>query len=211
MNVIQIIKGIIRGQSLIRILMNESLSEVIIDGKVLDVGGARSPDYFNFLKKKGDVDIDVVDGSIQEINFEKDPLPYTSEAYKTIIVCNVLEHVFNHEFLTGEMFRVLKKEGSLVGFVPFFVQYHPDPHDYFRYTKESLIKILENAGFVGVCVREIGGGPFFVSFNTVMLSIPRFFRALVFPIFLFLDRIFLWFRPCARERFPLGYLFLAKK
>ncbi|QQR82380.1 methyltransferase domain-containing protein [Candidatus Campbellbacteria bacterium] len=211
MNVIQIIKGIIRGQSLVRILMNESLSEVIIDGKVLDVGGARSPDYFNFLKKKGDVDIDVVDGSIQEINFEKDPLPYISEAYKTIIVCNVLEHVFNHEFLTREMFRVLKKEGSLVGFVPFFVQYHPDPHDYFRYTKESLIKILGNVGFVGVCVREIGGGPFFVSFNTVMLSIPRVFRALIFPVFLFLDRIFLWFRPCARERFPLGYLFLAKK
>lgn len=211
MNLIKIFKGIARGQSLIRVLMNESLSSTTIEGDVLDVGGARNPDYFLFLKKKGEIHVDVVDGSIQKIDFEKDSLPYGPEMYNTVIVCNVLEHVFNHQFLVGEMFRVLKREGGLIGFVPFLFQYHTDPHDYFRYTKEALTRILGDAGFVDIHVQEVGGGPFFVNFNTIMLSIPVLFRVTIFPMYLFFDWMFLKLRPQARERFPLGYLFVAKK
>jgi SAM-dependent methyltransferase len=155
--------------------------------------------------------VDIVDGAFQKINFETDALPYADGAYDTVVVCNVLEHIFNHRFLTNEMYRVLKQGGGLVGFVPFLFQYHPDPHDYFRYTKEALTRVLKDAGFRDVAVTEIGGGPFFVNYNTLSLSMPRVIRIVLFPLYALLDWIFLKLRPQARERYPLGYLFTAKK
>ncbi len=211
MNKKRVLKNMLRGQSLSRALMNEGLSLVSLMGKVLDVGGARNPDYFHYFQKKGEVHIDIIDGSFQKIDFEKDPLPYATDSYNAVVVCNVLEHIFNYQFLVGEMHRVLKKDGILVGYVPFFFQYHPDPHDYFRYTGEALQKILTTAGFSSIDVKKIGRGPFFVNFNILMHSIPVPLRLFVFPFYALSDWFFLKLRPKARERFPLGYLFVAKK
>lgn len=211
MHIVKTFKNIMRGQTLSRALMNEGFSSVIIGGEVLDVGGARNPDYFNYFQKKDDTHVDIIDGSLQKIDFEKDVLPHEAETYDSVIICNVLEHIFNYQFLIGETHRILKKNGQLIGHVPFFFQYHPDPHDYFRYTKEAVKKILIKAGFVDVDVREVGGGPFLAKFNITTYSSPILFRIVLFPISFALDWIFLRIRPKARERFPFGYIFVAKK
>lgn len=204
-----LLKSVSKGQSVLRALMNRALSDETIRGKVIDVGGGRHPDYFSFLRQEGSVSIEALDASISKIDFEKDALPYADRSVDTVVCCNVLEHIYRYAFLTGEIRRVLKPGGSLVGFVPFLINYHPDPHDYFRYTKESLARILKDTGFAGVSVREVGAGPLLVNFNNIVLSLPRFARPLLLPVYYWADVVILALRPGLRIRYPMGYIFVA--
>lgn len=198
-----------RGQSLARILMNESLAHETLYGRVVDVGGGRRPDYFDFLQSANGVQIEVVDASISGIDFEKDPLPFTDAYADTVLLCNVLEHIYEYQFLSRQVRRIVKKNGQLIGFVPFWVGYHPDPHDYFRYTQEALVKILAEAGFVDIKIRPVGGGPLLANFNTLVLSLPRILRPVFYLPYAALDALFLLLKPKSGARNPLGFQFTA--
>lgn len=211
-----ILKEIIKGKSLARALFNAELSAIKIDGRVLDVGGGKHQDYLEFLNLKEDTRVETVDLILRETkgkptDFEKDQLPFGDESFDSVLVFNVLEHIYNYQFLVKEMQRVLKDGGQLVGFVPFLVNYHPDPHDYFRYTGEALEKILSSAGFVSIDVQPVGRGPFAVAYNNIVQSLPLFIRLFFFPFYYVADSFFLYLRPNALERFPVGYIFKATK
>lgn len=197
------------GQSLMRIEMNTMLAQETICGMVVDVGGARNPDYFEYFQSEGSVRVERVDGAISGIDFEKDALPFSSGSADTVILCNVLEHIYNYQHLTREIRRILVPGGKLIGVVPFWVGYHPDPHDYFRYTHEALEKILEQAGFTGIKIRSIGGGPVLANFNTIVLSVPRIFRPVLHLFYAFGNRLFVFVRPESIRRHPLGFVFAA--
>lgn len=200
-----------KGQTIMRILMDEGMRAHTIKGETIDVGGGRNPDYFGYLQKEPGTRVTSVDWSISRIDFEKDALPFKECFADCALLCNVLEHIYNHRFLVGEIHRVLKRDGRLIGFVPFFIQYHPDPHDYFRYTREALDLIFKGAGFRGVDITTVGAGPFTVNLNNMMLSLPRVLRVAFYGPTVMLDRLFLKLRPNARERYPLGYIFSAVK
>ena len=206
-----ILKKIYAGQSLLRVLMNLGFKRYALSGVVVDVGGGRAPDYFEYFGMKHVTYVTPVDGSFSGVDFEKDTLPFMEGSVDTVVCANVLEHVYNHQFLIGEMKRILKPDGTLIGFVPFLIQYHPDPHDYFRYTKEALHRMFSDAGFTDVDIREIGGGPFLANFNNIVLSIPRIVRVLLYPVYAGLDRLFLVLRPFATLRYPLGFIYSMKK
>ncbi len=206
-----IFKKILAGQSVLRIMMNLGFRSVALTGRVVDIGGGRKPDYFGYFDMKAATSTEALDGSISGIDFETDALPYADGSIDTALCANVLEHVYDHRFLVGEMYRILKPGGQLIGFVPFLIQYHPDPHDYFRYTKEALMRIFSDAGFADVTIREVGGGPFMTNFNNIMLSVPRQVAAALFLIYWPLDRLFLRVRPKVRERYPLGFIFTMRK
>lgn len=201
------LKRLLAGQTIARIRMNEALSRETLRGKVVDVGGGRRPDYFDFFQQEQVTSIESLDGSISGIDFEKDALPYADGSVDTAILCNVLEHVYHHSFLLGEIARILAPEGRIIGFVPFWVGYHPDPHDYFRYTREAIEQLLADAGFVDIRVRTVGGGPFMANYNTIILSMPRFIRPIAYLPYVGLDRLFLAMRPRSAERYPLGFIF----
>jgi len=211
MNLFRVLRRIARGQTLLRVMMNESFGNFTLKGKVVDVGGGRSPDYFDYFKKENMSSIEAVDGSISGIDFETDRLPYGDGSVDTVLCANVLEHVYDYKHLTSEIHRILKPGGLLIGFVPFLINYHPDPHDYFRYTSEALGKMLEAAGFVDAKIETVGRGPFAVNYNNIVLSVPVFLRLLIFPIYSVLDSVFLKLRPEAKKRYPLGYVFGAGK
>ncbi|HCR52229.1 TPA: hypothetical protein DIV48_01105 [Candidatus Kaiserbacteria bacterium] len=197
------------GQSFARILMNYELARHTLRGRVLDVGGGRNPDYYAYLRRAGDVSVEVIDGALTGIDFEKDPLPYGNRHFDTVLLCNVLEHVYDHQFLLKEIRRVLASHGTLLGFVPFWTGYHPDPHDYFRYTAEALRRALFDAGFTNVDIRSVGRGPLLANFNTIVLSLPRFARPLAYCVYATFDALFVRLRPRSMERNPLGYQFNA--
>ncbi len=214
--ILHILKQTAKGQSLARILMNDGLRDFSIQGKVLDIGGGRSPDYFRYMgKAEGSAvtisDMRHPDGSGARIDFESDPLPYPDGSFDQALMFNILEHIYHHQFLAGQAHRILKQGGTLIGFVPFMVRYHPDPHDYFRYTKEALMKILDEAGFHDIEIREVGRGPFAVNYNTIVHSVPVAARLLMLPIHYFLDSVYMSLRADAAAKFPLGYIFSAKK
>lgn len=204
------LQKLLAGQTLLRILMNTALSKETIRGKVVDIGGGRSPDYFSYLHTEPGTKVEASDISLGPIDFEVDALPYESSSIETVIMCNILEHIYNHMHLLRETRRIMRPGAGLIGFVPFWVGYHPDPHDYFRYTHEALEKMLTEAGFENITVSRIGKGPIAANFNTIVLSLPRVVRPIVYIPYALFDRLFLMLRPASAIRNPLGYLFTAK-
>lgn len=209
-SLIHTLRCLSRGQTMARILMNRGLGEETLRGRVIDVGGGRAPDYFDYFKKEGVTLIEPVDGSISGIDFEADALPYQEQSVDTVVACNLLEHIYNHKRLLSEMHRVLKPGGQLIGFVPFWVGIHLDPHDYFRYTPESLERLLAEAGFRDIRVRAVGGGPILANFNTIVLSVPRIVRPPLYIWYATFDKLFVRLRPRSRQRNPLGFIFTAQ-
>ena len=190
--------------------MNRALSKEKIHGRVIDIGGGRSPDYFSYLQAEEETMVEVSDGSLTSVDFERDILPYASGSVDTVLLCNILEHIYHHKHLLNEVRRILHPEGRVIGFVPFWTGYHPDPHDYFRYTHEALFLMCSETGFNDIEITRIGGGPFMANFNTIVLSLPRPLRPVLYIPYVLLDRLFLFLRPASVARFPLGYLFTAK-
>jgi len=197
------------GQTLARIRMNVALSDSHLSGRTVDVGGGRNPDYFTYFQRDSGVSIEAIDASITGIDFESDQLPYEDGSVNTVICCNVLEHIYNYEYLTREMCRITAPGGKLIGFVPFWVGYHPDPQDYFRYTEEALRRIILDAGYRTCEIRAVGGGPILANFNTLVLSIPRPLRPLLYLPYMLLDMVMVSLRPKSMQRNPLGYIFTA--
>lgn len=197
------------GKTLARILLERALAGTVVSGRVVDVGGGRDPHYLALVKKAPGATIEAVDGSISGIDFERDPLPYESASVGTLLCMNTLEHVFDHRHLLKEMRRVLVEGGSVIGFVPFWVGYHPDPHDFFRYTDEALSRLLGEAGFSDVRINALGGGPLAANFNTIVLSVPRVLRPPLYLWYACFDWLFVTLRPKSITRNPLGFLFTA--
>ncbi len=217
MTMISMIKSIWRGKTLLRTLLNKKCQDVsLLNKKVLDLGsGQKAGTYHDFFKDKAQevFTADMKSGyeNHRALDFEKDPLPYDAETFDAVLSFNLFEHIFNHAQLISEVFRVLKNDGELIGFVPFLINYHPDPQDYFRYTEDALRDIFKRAGFSDSKIEIIGGGPFMVNYNNLVLSLPKILRVILLPLYLFLDKVFLKLRPQAKRRYPLGYFFIVKK
>lgn len=209
--------SIYRGDSIARIMMHDACKSINVTNKIIiDIGaGSKPAAYYDFftgipsqviptdIKKTGEVHT--------RLDLECDQLPAPDNAYDMVCAFNILEHIFNFNFVCSEMYRVLKPQGELVGFVPFMVNYHPDPHDYFRYTEEALYRIFHEHHFKDIVITPIGGSAWLVGFNSLMLSLPRIIRVAVFPLINFCDYVFRVFRPLIGKRYPLGYFFTAKK
>lgn len=214
---IDLIKQIVKKKSLWRSMMNLEAQNYTISGKVLDLGGGADSSkftYHKFLKRKENTEIlnfDLKDEGRGGIDFEKDKLPIEDNSVDTILSFNLLEHIYNYSHSTKEAQRVLKKGGLMIGAVPFLINYHPDPNDYFRYTKDSLEKIFREAGFSEIKIKAIGIGPLAINFNILSPFLPVFLRVIIFPLYYFPDKLILKLRHYMTDRYPLGYFFELKK
>lgn len=210
-------KQLAHGKTLMRACMNCALAAFTLpEGRVLDIGGGKNPSYFSYLKRFDyttvvNIDKQYAEGKAREIDFEKDALPYADASVDQVLMLNVLEHIYNHTFLVREACRVLKEGKQIIGFVPFLINYHADPHDYFRYTDEALKRIFTDAGFKKVAIRTIGYGPFSINLNNLASFMPPVYLMLAWPFCYMLDRIVIALKPDMRRRFPLGYLFVLTK
>jgi len=195
--------------------MNQGVRGHVLTGRVLDVGSRGTPSYVERMTRQEPLELESVDlsfpeGSPGHVDLERDPLPHPDASFDQVLVFNLLEHVYEHGHVLREARRVLKDGGRLLGFVPFLQQYHPDPRDYFRYTRDALERMLADAGFADVRVEEVGRGPFAANFKNVMFAAPMPLRVALLYWYWALDSLFLALRPDATRRYPLGYLFRAR-
>lgn len=203
-----IVRELWRGKSVTRAYFNAYLRTMQFEGRTIDIGAGSDPDYLALNPSARSVErLEVKLGAT--VDFETDRLPLPDGAFKTALLFNVIEHLFDSSHLLIDIQRVLEPEGTLQGFVPFLMRYHADPHDYMRYTDEALLRLLARAGWGNIVITKVGGGPFIAALQQIIYCFPRFLRPFFFGLFLLLDTVFLRLRPYARGQYPLGYFFKA--
>lgn len=81
-------------------------------------------------------------------------LPFVGDAFDTVLLLDVLEHLAEPEMALNEARRVLSEGGQLLLSVPFAYPLHDVPHDYQRFTEYGLRRRLAKAGFSECSVQE---------------------------------------------------------
>lgn len=211
----------LKGKSLNRTVQNLALSDVTISGEVVDLGSkTKKSSYYRFLKLKPNTnilftDLFSQDDGILKIDLEKQ-FPLKNDSKDFLLLNNVLEHLFNYQTCIQECHRILKKDGYLIGVVPFTHPFHPDPDDYFRYTSSSLKRLFKEAGFTEIQIKPLGFGP--ISTGVAQFSHITGIKILGALICItsilidnFLNKIFKKTSATRKANFALSYLFLCKK
>lgn len=119
-----------------------------ISGRTLDLG-AGSAKYREIIKQRTAeyITFDMVPGEKTDIIGDALDMPFDAESFDTVVSTQVLEHVEKPWLMVKEIHRILKKNGICILTAPFIGAYHPDPHDYFRYTTEGMKSLFENENF----------------------------------------------------------------
>ncbi len=206
-----VISKIFSGKGVTRSFLDYRLIQEFLNGKILDLGSGSSDRYSKIIPKTKDSEYVLFDVKVgEEIDFEKDRLNYDDNTFDTVLLLNVLEHIYNYNHFLSEIKRIKKDSGVLIGFVPFLMKYHADPHDFFRYTHESLGKILKEVGYNDVVIENIYYGPYVSSFQMIYSTIPKILRPVFFVIVYGIDFVFRKFRKNSATHYVLGYYFKAK-
>lgn len=194
----------------------KEIAKLKLDGEILDLGGSRKSGYHELIGGKHRITVANMDeGTGLDLRFDlESAFPIEDNRYDSVLAMNVLEHVFGYDSFLRESNRVLKPGGSIYIGVPFLMNIHPSPHDYWRYSAETLEKVLVKAGFRDVSIVRVGLGPFTASVQ-ILSSVFRFapLRALLELKAYLLDLIISISirREVLKDRFPLGYMVKAKK
>lgn len=193
------------------------------DARVLDAGAGESRHRQCFSKQRYfGVDLAVGDTAwnYKSLDAVADlaALPFPSAAFDAAINIVTLEHLPEPALALGEIARTLRSGGRLLVVAPHEWEVHQAPHDYFRYTKFGLRRLLEQAGFTEIAITPAGG--YFRLLARRLLNGLQFFSggarwllflpaaiclvppALVLPFFDALDH---------EQNFTLGYLCTAKR
>ena len=192
-SICHLVKQIRKNKSPLRIFHNFFLKDIIIKGKVIDLGSGNHSSYYNFINKDN-TDIYYADKrkkktkNFYQIDLEK-KFTIPKNKFDTVILFNVIEHIENYKNLVSQISKIIKKRGRLELFVPFMFRYHEDPRDYFRPTHYYISKILEENGFT-VKTYLIGVGPIKVVSEIILKYLKfNFFRVIFLIIFLIIDKI----------------------
>lgn len=111
--------------------------------------------------------------------------PHFGDAtFDAVFLIEVLEHVTEPARAIAEIRRVLKPGGSLVLSVPYLFEIHDAPHDYWRFTRYGIERLLHD--FADVTIEARNG----------------YFRAVYTPL------IRLWYSPYLGDRVA-GLCFMA--
>lgn len=213
-----LIKETWRGKSLPRILINNRMRKIPeIKGKILDLASGRNrPSYYRFLnvdKNSEIVSVDISDERQPDVKADLEKLfPFQNSEFDYIFCFNLLEHIFNYQNVISESSRVLKESGRLIGTIPFLGSVHADPDDYFRYTKSTLEKLFNQAGFKEVNIEALGYGPFAIGYYMIASAFPKIIRLFLLFSAIFLDKIVVRFKKQHnKEKYVLMYYFECKK
>ncbi|MCV9388813.1 class I SAM-dependent methyltransferase [Reichenbachiella ulvae] len=133
--------------SLLRLVNEEILENIQPNSTMLDFGCGNMPYRRLYETKCKYLGVDFEGNEDADIYFESGKIPMRDNTVDYIISTQVLEHVVSPEEYLSECFRVLKKDGKLLLSTHGHWKYHPDPTDYWRWTKDGLEKLLSDNQF----------------------------------------------------------------
>jgi SAM-dependent methyltransferase len=131
------------------------------EGKVvvLDYGCGDTPYKALFLDYSSEyIAADLPGNSFANMTvLENGIIPCDDESIDIVISMQVLEHVYDTSFYLSESFRVLKNKGMLLLSTHGYWTYHPYPNDYWRWTRQGLLKIIKESGFDIIDIQPVVG------------------------------------------------------
>jgi SAM-dependent methyltransferase len=110
-----------------------------------------------YIKKYVCADIDRNPNAKLLINPDTGKIDAPDCTFDTILSTQVLEHVINPKLYLQEAHRLLKKDGLLLLSTHGHWVYHPDPTDFWRWTRDGLEKTLTDEGFEIIETMGVGG------------------------------------------------------
>ena len=139
-------------------------------GVVLDVG-AKSAPYRDLVPATEYLTLDIRPESGADIIGDIHDIPREASSVDTVIATEILEHCRNPHRAVAEIHRILKPGGICVLSTRFMHPFHPDPHDYFRFTSEGLAEVF--TGFTSVKIVALGN-----RLGSIWMLLPRRPKAL---------------------------------
>jgi len=115
-----------------------------IQGKGLDIG--HNGDYS--FKNDNVTKLNIYPGENIDIVADGESLPFEDGRFDKILLRCVLEHVKDPVKILMEASRVLNRKGKMVIEVPFINPLHGAPEDFFRFTPNGLIKLVQDQELV---------------------------------------------------------------
>lgn len=163
---IYMMKNTFKMKSLNRIFQEIQAKNETASGIVVEFGGSKnsSKNFTNFINLEKNKQIIYSDKFPKQESTRKEDLErnlsFETNSIDSILIFNVLEHVFDVNNAFSEINRCLKNNGKIIGSTPFIHRVHGAPNDYNRYTKQFLEKVLENNNYKNIKVKNLGFGPF---------------------------------------------------
>jgi SAM-dependent methyltransferase len=163
-----------------------------VRGKLLDVGCGHRPyekTYFSAAESYLGTDY-LTDRSRPDIVASALDLPFDANTFDTVTSTEVLEHLVDPLRALTEMHRVLKPDGYLILSVPMHWPRHEQPYDYWRFTYDGLLHLLQESRFE--VVRLFNRGRSYIFLGQVVQHIQpipfAWFSALINRFSLWCDR-----------------------
>ena len=159
-------KNTLLKKSLNRIFQEIYAKNFKIEGKIIEFGAFKgsSKNFINFMNVSENSSIVFCDkisknNNLSQVEDLEKKLSFDENFSDVVLIFNVLEHIFDTDNAINEINRCLKKNGKIIGSVPFIHRIHNAPGDFNRYTPQFLKKILEKNNFINIQIISHGFGP----------------------------------------------------
>lgn len=200
--------------------------------KIFDIGCGNKPyeKYIRYLikseNKNSYVGSDIVQSSEQKVDIICDAtnIPEESCLYDVVISTQVIEHVFNHEKVFDEAYRLLKPGGYFIVSSNFIWRMHEKPYDYYRFTKYSFESLLTDSKFKIIESKSNGGkwsvlGQLFLlisltKYDPKEFILKRKLKTIIRRLSIYIcNTLFLWLdrKKYDDSEFTLNYIFVGQK
>jgi len=193
-------------------------------GKLLDLGCGDVPLFHVYNKYVSDIVCADWENTFHKNEYLdltcnlNNELPFENNEFNTIILSDVLAHIYNPQLLWKEMARILQKDGIIIINVPFFYCLNETPYDYYRYTEFALKHFIESEKLELIFFETIGGlleilGDIYTKALTSMGLIGRCMANIFLQGIKAIRKIRIGKKIYNRTKntFPLGYFLIVKK
>lgn len=122
-----------------------------VTGKTLDIGCGAKP-YEKLCKSSEYIGLELdseknIAKKSADCFYNGVNIPFNDTEFDSVMISQVLEHIFNPDRFLGEVNRVLNEKGILLVTVPFVWDEHEQPGDFARYSSFGIRNLLKRNGF----------------------------------------------------------------